>query len=191
MASYHTLNKFLPEELTLLTLEWTGSADYKSNMDIVIEDVLTRKFAIADTRFWDIVEQNTIWSNGNHLGYVDITDTDVMYTESIYMNIVEELEDATETQWKDIEDILINVSRLGWSLYDAITVIYAFVLDSPMSDNEVALVGAFVAAYSQLVNDEIAEEEARAAEEANRISIAQMDVGVYSVNADGFLIRDF
>ena len=191
MASYHTLNHYLPEELTLLTLEWTGSADYKSNMDIVIEDILTRKFAIADTRFWNIVNENTIWSNGNHLGFVDIADTDVMYTESIYMDIVEELEDATDEQWEDVEDILINVSRLGWSLYDAITVIYAFVLDSPMSDNEVALVGAFVAAYSQLVNDEIAEEEARAAEEANRISIAQMDVGVYSVNADGFLIRDF
>ena len=191
MASYHALNHYLPKELTLLTLEWTGSADYKSNMDIVIEDILTRKFAIADTKFWDIVEQNTIWAEGNHLGYVDITDTDVMYTESIYMDIVEELEDATEQQWEDVENILINVSRLGWSLYDAITVIYAFVLDAPMSDNEVALVGAFVAAYSQLVNDEIAEEEARAAEEANRISIAQMDVGVYSVNADGFLIRDF
>ncbi len=190
MASYHILNKYLPEELTLLTLEWTGG-DFKKQMNEVIEDVLTRKFAIADTKFWDIVEQNTIWNNGNHLGYVDIADTDVMYTESIYMDIVEELEDATEQQWEDVEDILINVSGLGWSLYDAITVIYAFVLDSPMSDNQVALVGAFVTAYSQLVNAEIAEFEAQAAEEANRMRIINIEVTPYDVDADGFLVRDF
>jgi hypothetical protein len=190
MASYHVLNHYLPEELTLKVLEWTGG-DFKKQMNEVIEDVLTRKFMIADTRFWDIVSSFTIWGNGNHLGYVDIADTDVMYTESIYMDIVEELEDATEQQWEDVEDILINVSRLGWSLYDAITVIYAFVLDSPMSDNEVALVGAFVAAYSELVNEEIAEFEAQAAEEANRMRVINMQVTPYNIDTDGFLIRDW
>lgn len=190
MASYHALNHYLPKELTLLTLEWTGGV-FKKQMNEVIEELNMRKFAIANERFWEIVNESTIWANGELLGDIDIADTDTIISESIYMDIIEELEDATETQWGDVEEILIHVSNLGWSLYEAVVIIYAFVLDEPMTNDEVELVGAFVAAHTQQVNELLAAEEARAAEEANRISIAQMDAGSYSVNADGFLIRDF
>ena len=190
MASYHALNHYLPKELTLLTLEWTGGV-FKKQMNEVIEELNMRKFAIANERFWEIVNESTIWANGELLGDIDIADTDTIISESIYMDIIEELEDATETQWGDVEEILIHVSNLGWSLYEAVVIIYAFVLDEPMTNDEVELVGAFVAAHTQQVNELLAQEEARAAEEANRISIAQMDVGVYTIDADGFLIRDF
>lgn len=190
MASYHTLNKFLPKELTLLTLEWTGGV-FKKQMNNVIEELNMRKFIAANTRFWEIVDENTIWANGQLLGDIDIADTNVIISESIYMDIIEQLEDSNEQQWNDVEDILIHVSNLGWSLYEAVVIIYAFVLDEPMTNHEVELVGAFVAAHAEFVNAEIAEFEAQAAEEANRMRIINIEVTPYDVDADGFLVRDF
>lgn len=190
MASYHTLNKFLPKELTLLTLEWTGR-DFKRQMNEVIEELNMSKFIKANTKFWEIVDAYTIWANGQLLGDVNISDVDASISESIYLDIIEELEDATEDQWENVEDILIHVSNLSWSLYEAIVIIYAFVLDANLSNHEVELVGAFVAAHTELVNAEIARAEEEAAEEYHRISIARMQVTPYNIDTDGFLIRDF
>ena len=190
MASYHTLNQFLPKELTLLTLEWTGGF-FKRQMNEVIQELNMRKFIIANTKFWELIEENTIWANGELLGDIDIADTNTLISESIYMDIIEELEEATPEQWEDVEEILIHVSNLGWSLYEAIIIIYAFVLDEPMTENETQLVEQFIQAHTHQVNELLAQEEARAAAEAHRMTVINMVVTPYSVDINGFLIRDF
>ena len=190
MASYHTLNKYLPEELTLLTLEWTGG-DFKKQMNDVIEELNMSKFAAANTRFWEIVDEYTIWGNGELLGDVHISDLDVSISESIYLDIIEQLEDATDTQWEEVEDILIHVSNLGWSLYEAVVIIYAFVLDEPMTNDETILIGHFIARHTEFVNAEIARAEAEAETEAGRIRTINMQVTPYDIDTDGFLIRNF
>ena len=190
MASYHVLNHYLPKEITLKVLEWTGGV-FKKQMNNVIEELNMRKFIAANTRFWEIVDEYTIWANGQLLGDIDIADTNVIISESIYLDIIEKLEDANQEQWDDVEDILIHVSNIGWSLYEAVVIIYAFVLDEPMTEEETVLISRFVALHEQFVNAEIAEFEAQAAEEANRMRIINIEVTPYDVDADGFLVRDF
>jgi hypothetical protein len=185
MASYHTLNKFLPKELTRLALEWTGGI-FKNQMREVIEEISVYNYAKASDRFWGYVAENSIWDNGNILGDLDYIDSNVLYTDSTLMGIIEEIVECeiTETQWDDIKTILNDVANLGWSVFEACTIISCFVLDAPASDEETELIGEFVHDHSQYVDAMLAAEE----EVAERGEIVTEP---YIVDDNGFLIRNW
>lgn len=134
MTTYHELNKYLPEELTILTLEWTGG-DYKQQMDAVIEEVSLSKWVRINKRFYDFIDENTIWSGGEYLG-LHPDEIIGFYTESCLFNFLDTLEEMETIPWNRIEEILNTVSELGWSLYEAIDLTYHYVLDEPLTDED-------------------------------------------------------
>ena len=133
MVSFHALNQYLPEELTLLALEWTGR-DYKAVMDEVIQDISISKWIAISNKFHKYVNENTIWAGGNHLGSHP-EGIIGEYTESHLFNIIDALEQIEIIDWTEIEQILSNVSELGWSLYEAVELIYHYVLGERLDED--------------------------------------------------------
>ena len=139
--AFQTLNNYLPEELSLMALDYTGKT-YEHEKSKVIEELIILELDRINKR-WDEFMETTDFDNRDPVdgvfNYPDITHWTWESSRLTSMEILMD-QDTTDYEWEQAKEVMINCDDIGMSLHEALQLVHFYVLNEPIEYTELTFI---------------------------------------------------
>jgi hypothetical protein len=141
--AFQTLNNYLPEELSLMALDYTGKT-YEHEKSKVIEELMILECDRINTRWYEFMETTDFDNRGPVDGIFNYPDLAHWTWGSSMLTSMEILmdDDTTNDQWEQAKEVMTNCDDIGMSLYEALELVYHYVFNQAIEYPELAVIYA-------------------------------------------------
>lgn len=131
--AFKILNNYLPDEITLLALGYTGKESYENEKNAVIEELLMNEAERFSKRYDDFMKTTEFYNRELVDGIFYWPDLYHWTRESSELNSMEGLmdEDTTEEQWELAKNMMSYCDFIGMSLHEALVLVHIYVFNEP------------------------------------------------------------
>ena len=131
--AFKILSNYLPEEISLLALDYTGKESYENEKKAVIEELQMNEAERFSKRYDDFMKTTQFYNRDLVDGIFEWPNLYHWTRESSELTSMEILmdDDTTEEQWESAKNIMSDCDFIGMSLHEALALVDIYVFNEP------------------------------------------------------------